>query len=89
MIDFHIHTTVSPDGHQDMGEAVKRARELKMSHIAITDHYEFMEGDYYKNWKIEDLKAYGERVDSYNNKYDDITVLKGIEIGHLDSYNFV
>ena len=84
MIDFHIHTALSPDANQDMGEAVKRARELKMSHIAITDHYEFMDGERYDEWIIKDLKAYGESIDYYNNKYDDIIVLKGIEIGHLN-----
>ncbi len=84
MIDFHIHTNASPDAKQALGEAVNKARELKMSHIAITDHYEFMEGEYYKNWVIKDFKAYGESIDFYNQKYDDITILKGIEIGHID-----
>jgi len=83
MIDFHIHTDVSPDGNQSLGDAVNRARQLGISHMAITDHYEFIKLEYYVEWIIKDLVEYSKKIESYNKKYDDINIATGIEIGHI------
>lgn len=82
MIDYHIHTDVSPDGKQSLGDAVNRARLLGLTHIAITDHYDLMSGEYYKNWRIKDLPGYSRKIDEQRAKYKDIYIAKGIEIGH-------
>jgi len=84
MIDYHIHTTVSPDAEQALGDVVNRARELGLTHIAITDHYEFMDGVFYDRWKIRDLEKYGREIDEYNSRYKDIYIAKGIEVGRVN-----
>jgi len=84
MIDFHIHTDISPDAEQALGDVVERARTLGISHLAITDHYEFLENDFYKGWTIKDLVAYARSIEKHNNKYDDIYIATGIEVGHIN-----
>lgn len=84
MIDFHIHTDVSPDAKQSLGDAVARARQLGITHMAVTDHHELLTGGYYDSWKIKDLQSYSNAIKSYNDKYDDIYVAVGIEIGHVN-----
>ncbi|MBN2879611.1 MAG: histidinol-phosphatase HisJ family protein [Clostridia bacterium] len=84
MIDYHIHTKISPDAEQALGDVVNKAREIGITHIAITDHYEFMDGVFYDRWKIRDLEKYGREIDEYNKKYTDIYIAKGIEIGHIN-----
>lgn len=84
MIDFHIHTNVSPDGKQSLGDAVNRARQLGITHIAITDHYDFLTGEYYDQWKIKDLQDYKKSINSYNKQFKDIYIATGIEIGHVN-----
>ena len=37
MIDLHIHTTYS-DGADDLIEVLKKAEDLKLEYISITDH---------------------------------------------------
>lgn len=81
MIDFHIHTAISPDAKMTLGDAVQKARQLGITHMAITDHHEFINDDAFKDWKIKDLKAYGKAIDELNSKYGDIFIAKGIEIG--------
>ncbi len=65
MIDLHIHTNES-DGTFTAEEVLKRAEELKLSHIAITDHESCKA---YDNLKIDDIKKY------YSGK-----IITGIEL---------
>jgi len=84
MIDFHIHTDISPDAEQALGDVVDKARKIGITHLAITDHYDFIEGDFYQDSKIKNLELYVESIEKYNRKYDDIFIAKGIEIGHIN-----
>ena len=38
LTDFHIHSDYSADGKQSLEEIIKRAKELKIDIIAVTDH---------------------------------------------------
>lgn len=84
MIDYHIHTDISPDASQALGDVVERARKLGIKHLAITDHHEVIDGDFYAKWRIGDLKKYKADIEKLNAKYDDIQIACGIEIGHID-----
>ncbi len=84
MIDYHIHTDISPDAEQALGDVVNRAREMGMSHIAITDHHDLVGGSDYEKWFIKDIGEYGKKIDEYKKKYKDIQVAKGIEISQLN-----
>ena len=38
MLDYHIHTTYSPDGQMSMETVCERAIEAGLKEIAFTDH---------------------------------------------------
>ena len=40
MIDCHTHTSISPDGYDDAENSYKRACELNLKAIAVTEHCE-------------------------------------------------
>ncbi|MEX1376443.1 MAG: histidinol-phosphatase HisJ family protein [Eubacteriales bacterium] len=84
MIDYHIHTDISPDAKQALGDIVDRARELGIKYLAITDHHEVIDGEFYSGWQIKDLKKYKSDIEKLNKKYDDIEIAAGIEIGHIN-----
>lgn len=65
MIDMHIHSTYS-DGTYSLKEILKKAEELKLSHISITDHEKCLA---YKELEEIDVKKY------YSGK-----IIPGIEI---------
>ena len=65
MIDLHIHTNCS-DGSDDVLEVLKKARELNLSYISITDHDNC---NAYNKLKNIDIKDY------YNG-----TLIKGVEL---------
>ena len=86
--DQHIHTLLSPDGHMDIAEAVQRAVDLSLSHIAITEHYEFYQNRsdnryFHREYIDEHLR----RIEAIRAEYGDrIEIAFGIEIGqpHID-----
>ncbi|NPA49886.1 MAG: PHP domain-containing protein [Thermodesulfobacteria bacterium] len=39
LIDLHVHTDVSPCGHQSLRECLERARGLGLDLLCITDHF--------------------------------------------------
>ena len=82
MIDYHIHTNISPDANQALGDVVNRAREMGITHIAITDHYDVFYDEHNERWTIKDLPGYAKAIEECNQKHDDIYIAKGIEIGH-------
>lgn len=65
MIDLHLHTTYS-DGADSLIDVLKKAEELKLEYISITDH-DTCEG--YKELEKLDVKQY------YTGK-----IIKGVEI---------
>jgi histidinol-phosphatase (PHP family) len=44
MLDYHVHSTFSPDGEMTMEEACRQAVSLELKEIAVTDH---MEGSFF------------------------------------------
>ena len=41
MIDYHLHTDFSKDGHEKMRDMCTAAQDAGMKHIAITDHIDY------------------------------------------------
>ncbi|MDN5276329.1 MAG: polymerase [Clostridiales bacterium] len=77
---FHVHTTYS-DGRNSLADMVQRARELGYSYIAITDHSK--SAFYAAGLSEERLLEQWEEIDALNREYDDIVILKGIEVDIL------
>ena len=48
LIDLHLHTNISPCGEQSPEEAIKRAREVGLEVICITDHFTTEVLDYFQ-----------------------------------------
>ncbi|MDP0506880.1 MAG: histidinol-phosphatase HisJ family protein [Fusobacterium sp. JB019] len=81
-VDYHIHTEFSGDSKENIESMIKRAIELGLSEIAITDHleYDLLYIDWDK-WTIN-LDAYKETVLSLQKKYKNKIIIKfGIELG--------
>lgn len=73
---LHVHTTYS-DGANTLTEMVDAARKLGYKYIGITDH---SKSAFYANGlKEEELLKQFDEIDSLNEKYDDIRILKGTE----------
>ncbi len=79
--DLHIHTNYS-DGLASIEKMVLKARELGHKYIAITDHSNSL--SIVKGLDREKIVRYLKEIDKINEKYDDITVLKGMELDILE-----
>lgn len=94
MADYHLHTTVSPDGMNTMEELCDAALEKGLEELAFTDHFEIytpgFQGSKYSplgKFTIPYLKQYRERFEQCQKEYGEkITLKSGIELGqpHLD-----
>lgn len=78
MFDFHMHTTVSYDGHNTAGEMARAALAAGLKEICFTDHLDYEQG------RPREETAFP--VDTYNKMYDGfampgLTIRNGVEIG--------
>ena len=73
--DCHLHTDNSFDSETPAERVVQRARELGIEYIAITDHCDILE------WSDFNIARSNAQAAELNQKFDDITVLRGIELG--------
>ena len=73
--DCHLHTDNSFDSETPAERLAERARELGIEYIAITDHCDILE------WSDANVARSNAQAADLNRKYDDLTVLRGIELG--------
>ncbi|OEH91890.1 DNA polymerase/3'-5' exonuclease PolX [Bacillus solimangrovi] len=78
--DLHMHTTWS-DGAYSIEEMIEAARERGYSYIAITDHSKYLKVA--NGLSDARLLQQNEEIKLINEKYDDITVLSGVEMDIL------
>ncbi len=78
--DLHMHTTWS-DGAHSIEEMVEAARERRYQYIAITDHSKYLRVA--NGLSVERLKQQHAKIRELNKKYDDFTILTGIEMDIL------
>ena len=81
MFDFHMHTTVSYDGHNTPQEMAMAAKAAGMKEICFTDHLDYM------HCRPAEEIAYS--VESYNAAHDSafvpgLTIRHGTEVGLAD-----
>lgn len=80
MFDFHMHTTVSYDGHNTPEEMLLAARDAGLKEICFTDHIDYDPLDAERMIRFE--------TETYNKAYDhlhadDIKIRRGFEFGML------
>ncbi|WP_027964646.1 DNA polymerase/3'-5' exonuclease PolX [Halalkalibacillus halophilus] len=78
--DLHMHSTWS-DGAQSIEEMVQKAIEYGYQHIAITDHSKFLQVA--NGLNEERLRKQREQINELNKKYNEITILAGVEMDIL------
>lgn len=87
LVDYHIHSTCSDDGHNTMLEMALASREKGVKQLCFTDHCDldsFMTGEANPDcFGIREamLKMYTDTVDAAP---DDIRILLGLELGEAN-----
>jgi len=79
--DLHAHT-IATDGHHSLREMADAAQEFGLSYLAITEHSKHLKIAHGLDKK--QLLKQIEEIDALNEKLDDITLLKGIEVDILE-----
>ncbi len=75
--DLQMHT-VSSDGDHTVAEMAEAAKALGYAYIAITDHSAYI--GVTEGLEADDIDAYIDKIDTFNNSHDGIRVLKGVEV---------
>ncbi|WP_230499490.1 DNA polymerase/3'-5' exonuclease PolX [Sutcliffiella rhizosphaerae] len=78
--DLHMHSTWS-DGAHTIEEMIEANRAKGYKYMAITDHSQFLRVA--NGLTPERLRQQNEMIKKLNEKYDDITILSGIEMDIL------
>lgn len=78
--DLHMHTTWS-DGAHSIEEMAEAARKRGYQYIAITDHSRYLKVA--NGLSIEQVKEQHAYIRQLNQRYDDFTILTGIEMDIL------
>ncbi len=85
MLDYHMHSTYSPDGRMTMEEACRQAIMIGLKEIAITDHMDIDLPDNEEAFQIKDLDQYFKDLANVKDQFQDrLTVKAGIEFGLQD-----
>ncbi|MGW8169604.1 MAG: DNA polymerase/3'-5' exonuclease PolX [Sulfurovaceae bacterium] len=79
--DLHIHTIYS-DGQNSILEIARAAKKLGYEYIAISDHSKHL--TIYNGMDEKRLRQQLEEIDKINEKLDNITLLKSIEVDILE-----
>ena len=87
MIDYHLHTDFSKDGHEKMQDMCSAAQNAGMKHIAITDHIDY-DDLLPQNWEIKDIEGpagYIATVRAMQDKFPMLDIALGVEAGYTAS----
>lgn len=78
MFDFHMHSTVSFDGHDDPGSMVSAAQKMGLKEICFTDHIDHQAEFMSPNW-VFDLEKYAQAYDAL--EVPGLKIRRGMEFG--------
>jgi len=81
LVDCHVHSKFSKDACGNIEELCRRALDLGLNAICITDHFTFWEGD--KNFPPFDYDAYKNEVDRCRSIFGNrLMLLMGVEVDY-------
>ncbi|MCL2522191.1 MAG: histidinol-phosphatase HisJ family protein [Erysipelotrichales bacterium] len=83
--DQHVHTNFSSDSKEIMENYVKKAVELGLEYVAITDHADFMAG-WTKKDELFSCPDYFAEIKRLQALYPQTKILAGIEMGYRKEY---
>ncbi len=80
--DYHIHTSYSPDSKMDPEVAVRAAIASGVTELCFTEHMDL--GHHMEMYdKAPDFAGMDETISRLREKYSEITIGKGIEVGYI------
>lgn len=97
IIDCHTHTSVSPDGNGTAEELYKKAEEIGLKALAVTEHCEvnrFFSYDYYGETPRNEFEVYFDgnifenamkTLSELKKNQRDVILSTGIELGQINS----
>lgn len=83
--DYHMHTPLCKHAEGHPKEYAKRALELGLPEIGISDHSPLPE--YYDNWRMldEEFEAYLKLVDEAREAHPELPIRLGLEVDFFES----
>jgi histidinol-phosphatase (PHP family) len=85
LVDFHIHTVLSCDGHCTIDEVCRRAIEISLDSICFTEHLDLDPND--PGYGFLDCEEYSRQVEEARKRYGtQISILKGIEADYQSRF---
>ncbi|MGL4624685.1 MAG: histidinol-phosphatase HisJ family protein [Culicoidibacterales bacterium] len=80
LFDHHMHSEFSADSTQNLDMLVQQAIQMGKSAFVTTEHYEpiFQETGFF----CVDIPKYCQKMTALQEKYPEITIYRGIEIGY-------
>lgn len=80
--DYHIHTSYSPDSKMDPEEAVRSAIASGVTELCFTEHMDL--GHHMEMYdRAPDFAGMEETISRLREKYPEINIGKGIEVGYI------
>lgn len=80
LADYHVHTKYSFDGYEQIEDICKKAIELGLHEIALTDHMDIFSDKPYEH--ILDCKNLYQEIERMKEKFDGrLVIRKGAELG--------
>ncbi len=83
MFDFHMHSTVSFDGHDSAESMVEAAAKAGLKEICFTDHIDYFVNVDKQEW-VFDTQVYNRTYDVL--EHPDVKIRRGLEFG-IKPYN--
>jgi len=85
MMDFHVHTTLSCDGHCTTDEVCRRAIEIGLEAVCFTEHMDLDPAD--PGYGFLDYEQYCARIEESRRLYSaKLAVFKGIEVDYQSRF---
>ena len=82
LVDYHLHTSTSRDGHATVAEYCARANKLGLAEIAITNHMNLRDSTLHITPAI--LAEVWAEIQECQSEYPDLIIRLGIEIDFFD-----
>lgn len=82
LVDYHLHTSTSTDGHATVEEYCARADALGLREIAITNHMNLREENYHLTPAT--MVEVWREIQECRKAYPDLTIRLGIEVDYFD-----